>query len=210
LLLSLQIYVHFFSDEIIVNTEEPERNREVIVTTFPVLKKKGVLYRGYEIILVGDARDFVADRYKATVFDDHTVHIEMPALLHFYLHGSSFFRSLSVEADNFCEPSEDKHDVLHNSIVDILNKNNLLLRFPNTDCLQADGFNDESSSNRYVLENIGYLVKEPYNIGSSPVGFIGFVIRWKVGIVDDSLRTVYKSQPVESLKSKLFKGIATT
>jgi hypothetical protein len=149
----------------------------------------------------------VADRYKATVFDEHTVHIEMPALSHFYLHGFRFFRAASVDARNFCEPIEDEHDVLRNAVVDDPQRN-MLLRFPRDDCLQADGFNDESSSNRYVLENIGYLVKEPYNIGSLPVGFIGFVNRWKVAIVDDSLRTVVKSQPTESLKHKLFQGIA--
>jgi hypothetical protein len=183
----------------------------VLIGDFADLKVGDSFCNGYEIKLFGDPRDLVDGRFRSTLRDEHTVLIEMPAVSAAFLQDADEFAQGAKRARSFCKRSQDSDNVLRNNLHDNpdLNKKYLAIRFPEDVFLTADKFYDETSGNRTLLDNIGYLTDKQYTLKGRKCYYTMMVNIWRVGIVEEWQRNIVKRKLTSDINDRLF-GEGTT
>lgn len=119
-------------DEIVVNTDFPERNREVRIIPFSDVEVNGVLHGGFEISMDADIHDYLEDHYSAQIVTESQILLSIPSVPYTYLHKYDKFFSVVDSFALDCPRTQIGHNVVRNAIKEDSTRATkyLLLSFP--------------------------------------------------------------------------------
>lgn len=165
--------------------------------------KEGVLHDGFQIMLEGDMRDYIADKYVAWVISDNEILLKIPSVGLSYINDFDLFFDEQKRWKTFCPRLQEGHNVARNAISDDEDRQvkKLLLRFPD-DIVLADRFyfEDGSPDGELHVDVVQYDSTHIWNGITFPN--TKYIVYWKVAIKEDSDRVVKKSISVPKTKAE--------
>jgi hypothetical protein len=194
-----------FSDEIVVNTEYPERNREVMISHYPDADTKiGTVVNAYKIAInQADCKDVEMDYIEAYQVSENQILIQMASCDRAFLQGSF---------PVVCAAVEKAHKVTRNGCMDEEgdrgNFKYMLLTFPNHQELDPKPFMDPTTIDAENYDGDMELEGAPFKVSGTIAGSNVTNeytrVYWTVGIKE--ARTCYTKKAAKP-KKKRKKGI---
>jgi hypothetical protein len=197
-----------------VDIDHPERNREVKVVHFRDANKNGILHNGFEILMEGDLRDMLDDKYSAKMVQENEILISMPSASHSWLYEPCNFFDKCEAFGIGCARSLEAHNVARNDILkkkDRLTKQ-LLLRFPVPIILSNRHYSPNTADNDLEFEVVPFETSF-LRMGKTFTSTISTIF-WKIAVYEENLRVVenndVKGKKGEARLAERFASMSTS
>ena len=196
-------------DEVYVNIEYPERNREVAVFFFMGAKHDGKLHNGFSIQMDVDPRDANEGRYQAYLVTQDSVFIMAPGQNSSFR--DDFSAIIAMEGTEGCPRIQETMAVTRNAILKDgkrLNKH-ILLKFPGYVELSNTVYSPQSTGGKIKANINPYSIKVDL-LKDKDIMFplLKSRIAWNVHVIEAAARIVEVSTAVhksaeEAMREKL-------
>ena len=173
------------------------------------MKDKGELHNGYEITLLADHRDVVAERYKAVLLEPNKVLVEMPSVPYSFLYRGDLYDDAARFFGTYCASTHDEHDVMRISLTaenTTRNKKYLLLVLPTELVLSNLIYNDDSSVDKNVMKQFFVPIIDQFAVRNSQLEMNFSRVSWRVTVIPNNHRRVAKLKQ-SSDKADLLHGM---
>jgi hypothetical protein len=177
-------------DVIEVDINCPERNREVKVVQFRDAEIDGILHNGFEIIMEGDLRDLMLDKYSAKLVSDNEILISMPSASHYWLHEPELYFNKCKAFNIHCPRAREAHDVARNDILADEERQirSLLLRFPENTILSNRHYSPKTTDNDLEFEVVPFQTTFVL-LGKQFTTTVATIV-WKIAVFEEKRRVV--------------------
>lgn len=181
----------------------PENNGEISVFGFTNVKKDGVMHNGFELVIFGDMRDVYNDKYNAFLYSEHEILVEIPTILHSFLHEPIALTEALKKANIFCEKTQDSHDIARNAIIKNKKRQTkrLLLRFPKGTQLSNHQYSPKSTDGEIESDFVPF--HSEFHIAGVKYNTSLARVSWKVAIAETEKREIAAAEETNRAAAKL-------
>jgi hypothetical protein len=196
-----------------VDIFHPERNREVKVVPFENAEKDGILHNGFDLIMEGDLRDMMADKYTAKLVNDNEILITMPSTSYWWLKEPELYFKQCENFKILCPRAREAHDVSRNDILADEERQirQLILRFPDSVILSNRHYSPLSTYNDLEFEVVPFTSKFVL-LGKEFTTTVATIL-WKIAVFEGKKRVVIaqgdKGKKGEAKLAQRFAGMST-
>jgi len=168
----------------------PEKNREVKVIEFQDAEIDGILHNGFEILMEGDLRDLVLDKYKAQLVTENEILITMPSGSHYLLHEhDNYFKQVKA-FKVLCPRTKEAYNAARNPILSDVKRltKHILLRFSEEITLSNDQYSPKATNYELEYEMVPYVSSFEI-LGKQFTTTVGTIF-WKIAVFEEKRRVV--------------------
>lgn len=196
-------------EEIEVNIEKPERNREFMVFAFYGKNSLGRLHNGFSLELQVDARDVKNGHYKAYLLPDRrSIFVLLPALPASFSVDHNLVAKKELAISKYCDQVQESRDVSRNAAVDSEDRVNkhIVLKFPGYIELSNSIYSPSSNSDGLIdMTIVPYVASMA--LGNAKYETLICRLVWKLHIIEAHERIREQKHPERTYEDDLVKAL---